>query len=310
MSINQHIEFWDKFYFRVSGGMGDVLAITPSLKTLKKKYPDKKIHVEFVSNDHLELLKNNPYIDKVTIFKPRFGYLKKHQTIFNIFKLIEARLVKRKPLSLSVGGLGTYGVYRKSMANIIADGVGVELINQNLEIYLTAQEIDNAKAKLADYPLVIVINPTSRSSPQRIWPIQRWSEVIKQFPEYTFIQLGKNDEGCIDGAMSATQLGVNSLREMLSVLNCADLYLGMDTFWQHAAAAVRTPGVVIHSNGHPAVFGHEIHTNIFKALHCAPCIGKLGDSACPYDNRCATSITVDEVVSALSEKINWLSNSA
>jgi hypothetical protein len=38
----------------------------------------------------------------------------------------------------------------------------------------------------------------------------------------------------------------------------------MDTFWGHAAAAVNTPGVVLLGDGHPAVFGHDCHINLFK----------------------------------------------
>lgn len=304
MSVNRHIDYGDKFYFRIGGGMGDVLAITPSLKALKQKYPEKKIHVEFVSEDHLDLLKNNPHIDKTTIFKSRFGYLKKHQTVFNVMKLIEARLVKNKPLFFSVGSLGTYGIYRKRMAHILAEGLGVELNDEKLEMYLTEEELELAKQKVKKLKKIIIINPTVRSNPKRVWPIQRWSSVINHFPDIDFVQLGKPDEQKIEGAITAQELGLNSLREMISVLSLADFYFGSDTFWQHAAAAVAIPGVVLHTNGHPAVFGHEIHTNIYKGLHCAPCLGRLGNSECPYDNRCATSITVDEVVSALSEKIN------
>lgn len=302
LSINPKVEVGDKFFFRIGGGMGDVLAITPSLKALKQKYPDKKIHIEFVSKDHLDLLKNNPHIDKATIFKPRFGYLKKHQTVFNIVKLIEARLVKKAQF-LSVGSLGTYGVYRKKMTHILAEGLGIKLNDENLEVHLTKQELELAKKKIKKNKKVIIINPTVRSNPKRVWPIQRWSSVINHFPDIDFIQLGKPDEQKIEGAITAQELGINSLREMISVLSLADFYLGSDTFWQHAAAAVATPGVVLHTNGHPAVFGHEIHTNIYKGLHCAPCLGRLGDSECPYDNRCASSITIDEVVSALTEKI-------
>lgn len=302
LSINRKIEVGDKFYFRIGGGMGDVLAITPSLKELKQKYPERKIHIEFVSQDHLDLLRNNPNIDKATIFKPRFGYLRKHKTVFNIIKLIESRLIE-KPLFLSVGSLGTYGVYRKRMAHILAEGLGVELNDESLEMHLTEQELALAKKKIKKNKRVIVINPTVRSNPKRVWPVQRWSSVINCFPDIDFIQLGKPDEQKIKGAITAQELGLNSLREMVSVLSFADFYLGSDTFWQHAAAAVSTPGVVLHTNGHPAVFGHEIHTNIYKGLHCAPCLGRLGDSECPYDNRCASSITVDEVVSALSKKI-------
>ena len=51
--------------FGVLGGIGDVLFITPTLRLIKKHYPDIKLHI--VSREPaIHILENNPYVDKVT----------------------------------------------------------------------------------------------------------------------------------------------------------------------------------------------------------------------------------------------------
>ncbi|MGB5369798.1 MAG: glycosyltransferase family 9 protein, partial [Flavobacteriaceae bacterium] len=52
--------------------IGDVLTSTILCENLKNRYPDCKIH--FVANEHtLAVLENNPFIDKVIVFKNHFS---------------------------------------------------------------------------------------------------------------------------------------------------------------------------------------------------------------------------------------------
>jgi ADP-heptose:LPS heptosyltransferase len=99
----------------------------------------------------------------------------------------------------------------------------------------------------------------------------RWQQLIKTFPKPTFIQVGLPDEPLTTGAVDLRKN--NSLRELIALLKYARCYVGMDTFWGHAAAAVNTPGVVLLGDGHPAVFGHDCHINLFKNFRC--------DRVCP-----------------------------
>jgi len=65
-------------------GMGDVLMTTPALELIKKHYPDSEITYCTMSNGARELLKNNPYIDKL-VYYPFMGK-NKIATLLNFIK--------------------------------------------------------------------------------------------------------------------------------------------------------------------------------------------------------------------------------
>lgn len=287
--------------------MGDVLALTPSLKAIKHDRPDCRICVYFISDNHLKLLSHNPFIDEFKRIKKRPYWLARHRTLNTIISLVQQRLFHRKRrsiISLSVGSMGTYAVYRKKMAHILADGLDTILLDEQLEIYLTDTELKQGKQRMSVYKKPVIINVMNRSRPQHTWPLSNWNALIEKFPELTFIQVGMTDEPLLKGVVDARDNSENSVRDTVAMLNYADLYVGMDTFWQHAAAAMQTAGVVLHSDGHPAVFGHELHINVFKNRHCAPCMPRLGNSPCPYNVECINSISVDEVATALQQQLN------
>src|SRR5436305_14846168 len=60
------------------GGIGDALLLTPSLRAIKKQYPLSRTHIFYTTAAHLQIFKNNPFIDKL-----EFGSFWRHpiQTI-------------------------------------------------------------------------------------------------------------------------------------------------------------------------------------------------------------------------------------
>jgi len=295
----------NKITIQIFGGMGDVLAITPGLKALKQQEPNRKIVVYFVHKDHRRLLENNPYIDEHKKVLTAPSWLRSHQLLYRLFRAVQRRvqhLIDPHRIRLSVGSMGTYTVYRIRAAHILAQGLEVDLVDDQPEIYLTNEELDSGKKLASKFTNPIIVNPTSRSRSNSVWPLVRWQQLIMAFPKLTFIQLGLPDEPLIPGAIDMRKN--NSLRELIALLKHARCYVGMDTFWAHAAAAVNTPGVVLHGDGHPAVFGHDCHINLYKNLRCAPCMPRLGRSPCPYDVECIKSISVEEVAKALMQQLN------
>ncbi len=66
------------------GAIGDVLLTTPALKKIKEYFQHCEIHY-FVGKKAAEILKNNPFIDKIIIFEEKFPHLSK------LFKIIAMR---------------------------------------------------------------------------------------------------------------------------------------------------------------------------------------------------------------------------
>src|SRR6266850_3621522 len=48
------------------GGIGDALLLTPALRAIKKQYPFSRTHIFCGTLAHLQIFKNNPFVDKLT----------------------------------------------------------------------------------------------------------------------------------------------------------------------------------------------------------------------------------------------------
>lgn len=312
---------------QISGGLGDVFALTPVLKALKLQDPARQIEVFFVSEDNMWLMQHNPHIDLARCIQTKHAQIRR-DFVSQMKALIQNKIRQlRFPgvYNLSIGTLGSYASYRMNMAQILAQPFELKLSDTRPEIYLSDAENSFGMTIASAYRNPVIINPVIRSRKHHTWPLIRWQQLIKAHPENDFLQLGLSDEPLIKGAkdfrsgtkqsleqgLIMKKLGEHSLekyglREMVAIIKHSQAYAGMDTFWQHAAAAVNTPGVVLFGDGHPAVFGHDLHINLYKNLRCAPCSpnGLLnGNANCPYGAECIMTISVEEVSKSLLSQL-------
>jgi len=185
----------------------------------------------------------------------------------------------------------------KNAKEIIANKFGVKLKDQNVQVFLTGKEEQWAKELLSSFKNPIIIHVTSRFSRNQEWLPERWEELIRSLPEYTFIQLGNPDEMALQHAVDLK--GKTSFREALALLKHAKGFVGVVSSFSHATNAFGTPGVVLFGASAPQVWGQPNNINLSKDLRCAPCVDLLTGHACPYDRRCLKEIRVEEVRAAL-----------
>lgn len=81
--------------------------------------------------------------------------------------------------------------------------------------------------------------------------------------------------------------------------------LGNDSGVLHLAAAVGTPSLAIFGPASPIVYGpypsagsDDRHRIAVKPLACRPCYARFRLPPCPWDHRCLTALTPDEVYAA------------
>ena len=141
----------------------------------------------------------------------------------------------------------------------------------------------------------------SRSSNNHHWAIENWGNLVRQLPEFTFIQLGMPDEPAVEGAIDWR--GKTSMREAFCLLKYAASYVGVDSVHAHVSNAFDLPGVVLFGDSNPALWGHDNNINIYKGIRCSPCYYHLWGATCPYGNTCMKLITVDDVKEALLKQM-------
>jgi ADP-heptose:LPS heptosyltransferase len=279
------------------GGFGDLLLSTPVYSALKQTYPNCRIILfdlqkqARVKNGPRQIFKNNPNIDEIrtTSFIANPLHYAKH-----FLKLASFHLLNYDNYDPGI----TYG---KRAAEIIADMFGVKLSSSKLEMYLTEKEEEWGRNTAGSYKNPIVIHVTSLVSANQNWPIRNWEELIRGLPEYTFIQLGLAGEERVEGAVDLR--GKTSFREGLSILNSSLSFVGVISSFAHATNAFSIPGVVLFGASTPQVWGHPNNINLYKQLHCSPCVDMLAGSPCPYGKPCMTEITVEEVRKALLSQL-------
>lgn len=281
----------------VAGGLGDCLFYTPLIRDLYNLQQSKVI-VYVHKIQHLEILKNNPYCDLLLINydeypnlldQPKLNYSKKANQKYG-----------SQPYYYMVF-LPTLSLKLKA-SSAIAKTFKVELSNNNLGIFLSDSEIEFGRKIVSQYKFPISINPTSNSSKNRMWYYERWNKVIEQFPNYTFIQVGLESEILLDGVVDCR--GGLTLRDQLSIIANSNLFLGVDSFWAHAATAIRTKALVLFGDTSPDHFGHDNNLNIYKNERCSPCIDWIHGYSCPYSKKCMELITVDDVVNAVKSLLS------
>jgi ADP-heptose:LPS heptosyltransferase len=162
----------------------------------------------------------------------------------------------------------------------------------------------------------ITIHCTAGWSPYKNWDISNWQKVINQIKNYTIIQIGdKNESPFLTNVIDMR--GKLSVVESIQLIKKATLHLGVDSFSNHATALLPlTPSVILWGSTHPMIFGYPHNINIWKPLQCSPCyriydwITKNPTGKCQLDTNqswktpnhpCMASITVDEVLNAISK---------
>ena len=161
----------------------------------------------------------------------------------------------------------------------------------------------------AGKPLVVV-HPGS-SNPAKIWPPENFGGLIKKIKDdldCEVVLLGSLEEKTLSAKVLNTA-GVDvldltaklNLKELAALLGKASLYIGNDNGPMHMAAALKVPVVAIFGRNIPGVSPRrwrpwgEGHTVFHKDPGCDPCY----DTECPYEFKCLTKITVEEVFEAV-----------
>jgi ADP-heptose:LPS heptosyltransferase len=280
----------------IAGGqLGDVLLCTPIFQALKDNYPQCKIHVRCANALYRDLLVNNPYIDKISI------------TQNNQIRLLQNPFKRRKPLriyELDFQYIPPLFYSTKHYREHIFQKFQLTYSEKygQLQLYFTSEEEARARNVLSSYTNPIILHVYAESSPNRHWPIHFWETLIREMPDYTFIQVGKKNEPHIAGAIDGRDQF--SLRDALVLVKFTRSFVGIDSVFAHSTNAFLKHGVVLFGDTDPRYVGHSNNINLYKSLHCSPCFPCLGGYDCPYGNYCMTDITVDEVKSALLMQCN------
>jgi len=156
------------------------------------------------------------------------------------------------------------------------------------ELWLNDQERQFGRA----YDGCIVIEPTTKDpKSNKAWLPDRWQALVNRFPAGTFVQMGPDGSRPLAGVTYVQ----TTVRQAFGLLAAARGFVGTEGALHHAAAALKTPAVVLWSEFISPVFtGYEGQTNI---RHARTVCGKR--VPCETCRESMELITVDEVEAAV-----------
>ena len=280
------------------GGIGDYLLCTPMIRALKNKYPNSKLIAVFRKNTPMKnsILYNNPYIDDYVFVGGRFSMFIA-DIVFRLRRVIF--------LNHNYGELFPTKTYPDThVTELIGEMTGLKLTDTKLDIFTSEKETRFAQEQLKECKNPIIVNITSMCGEKQMWPKENWNELIRIMPEYTFIQVGLEDEEPLDNCVNF--LGKTTVREVAALVKHAGLFVGVESFVAHTTNAFDVPGVVLFGDSSPSIWGHKNNINLYKNLDCGPCVDAT--RVCPYNIDCMTTITVDEVRDAILKQKETLQN--
>ncbi|OQP54228.1 hypothetical protein A4H97_22280 [Niastella yeongjuensis] len=292
-------------------GLGDVLLITPALRAVKECYSDHKLIVYCLKKSHREVLLNNPYIDSLRLLPPLYLWRYPYHLFSYLFNNSRRQghffdTQKLKHYSMRPNAIPVSWLYNKNVKEVVPElfsDLDVRLENKNVQLFFTKREEAKARHRLAPYRNTIIMHVYSRTSVNHMWSIEKWEALVRELPEFTFIQVGMEDEPRVKGAIDwrDNKMGI---RDIFCLLKYATSFVGVESCMGHATNAFGLPGVVLFGDTSPVHWGHDNNINIYKNVRCAPCFHHLNGDPCPYTHECMRLITVEDVKAALIRQVN------
>jgi len=302
------------------GGVGDAICATPMIKSAKKAFPDKVI---VVGSSHAEVLENNPDIDHLYHLGAPGDLFEKWVKPLKHF----GSVIKR-----DIYNSCAHKLFPGPLSMIWCHLYGVPFENDDVKVYLTDKEDEEAKKFLSTFPRPVILvhgtgakltfNPSVQITPNKDWFFDYWQVLVGQLAkDFDVIQVGGKEEPLIPG-VTTYLVGNTSLRQTAALLKNCLTYVSIDSFVGHCGPAVGKSGIVLFGRSNPYIAGHKTNLNLwvknsceFNDLHCGRPQGYFGDSemfrgqmrpwACPTRS-CMRALTPDIVLQEVYKVIEGL----
>ena len=237
--------------FQINGGIGKVIAGTAVCASIRAQYPDAKL---IVVSGYPDVFLGNPNVDRAYAFGQQAYFYKEYienqeVIIFGHDPYLEAKHIKQE----------------EHLIETWCKLYGLPVIKTVGELFLTQREIDFFSKKFAsDKPILLMqTNGGVESDQKYAWardiPSYVVENVIHVFKDsYNIVHIRRDDQTKYDGAFGVS----DTFRALLVLIGISHKRLLMDSFGEHAAAALNKPSTVLWIANSPKVFGYDLHTNI------------------------------------------------
>jgi hypothetical protein len=240
-----------KIVFNINGGIGKCVAATAVCAAIKKQYPEYEL---IVVSGYPDVFINNPNVKKSFAFG---------QTSYFYQDYIRDKDVK---IFFHDPYLTTdYVKKNKHLIQIWCELYGVKYNGEIPEIFITEREVDyfHKQVNVQKPILLMQTNGGGDMNKKYSWardlPVSVVMPIIDHFKqEYDIIHVRREDQQEYPSTIRLTA----SFRQVVATSMLSTKRLVMDSFLQHALAAINLPAVACWVVNSPKVFGYDLHTHI------------------------------------------------
>jgi ADP-heptose:LPS heptosyltransferase len=322
------------------GGLGDAVLTFPLIKHLRDFFGDAQIDV-LAETRNAGVYGLNPFVQRIYLYdsRPIATFLRLQRAGYDMvvdteqfhhLSAIMANALQPTYLcgfaSLSRSRLLTHAVpYEENVYEVfsflgMAEALSGRMVTFDpnapfVDIPMELQEWANAVLdSMGDRAIVTVV--PSAGAQNRVWPAERFAEVVQWLAQKCFfiLLLGGKDASRAAKTISAG-LGRNAVHNMASLttlpqaaalIKRARVHLSSDTGILHLAYGVGTSTVSLFGPGNHNKWAPrgDRHVVVRAGLPCSPCTQHGISPRCPHGAACISEISVDAVKKALTEVLD------
>ena len=236
--------------FFLQGGIGKHIAATAVVENINKNYPDRKL---IVICPYPEVFLNNTFVHRVyrsnTAQYFYEDFIKNKDTIF---------------LGNEVYQSNEYVVQNKHLVESWCNMFNLKYTNENPRLFLNdAEMIDAARKYNRNKPILVLQTNGGGEGSGYSWsrdlPPFLAQDIINSLKDrYHIYHIARQDQQSYE---NVEKINAN-WREIFALLMLSQKRLFIDSFAQHACAALMLPSVVCWIGTSPDKLGYNIHKNI------------------------------------------------
>lgn len=320
--------------------MGDLILITPLVRTLRKAWPSAEIDLlttprvrPIVENMPLyhQIVYQSFGLDFVFSLMRNLGVLRRRKYDIVLDLEFYYRITTLLSLLIRPKFLAGFDL-QKTRSRVmdlaipypehlhvadaflqIAKALDIRELDDTLEpLTISAVDTSLARKMVNSEEYILMHIGTSERARSRRWDCQKWSHLIQELSnKWRIILIGGEQEALLLSHILLPDRNVTSLIGQLTLpqtaalMKTAKLYIGLDTGPTHLASAMGTPVVALYGPNTPLRWGPKNAHIIYKQQECSPCTRQHEGivSSCS-DNRCMQDITVEEVLAKIHELLD------
>jgi hypothetical protein len=242
-----------KIIFQIDGGIGKSIAATAVCKAIKTQYPNDKL---IVITGYPTVFLCNPYVDKALAFNNLSYFYEENIEGQEVKMLLHNPYLETDFINLNGHLIKVWC----EMFGIKYNGEQPELYINNREQTFYANQFGQSQKPL----LLLQTNGGAENQPvkyswTRDMPLGVAQQIVNHFAnDYHIIHIRRKDQLQLQNVTPVEA----DFRALAVLIQMSHKRLFIDSFAQHAAAALGKPSVVCWIGNTPAQFGYELHTNI------------------------------------------------